>query len=181
MARQRFISTQTTMIALVAGWLSAAPALAQQSDDEGGLQANVGLHFDLNDNIYDSSTQEIESWIARISPDLLLSSTPGKRQFSAQYVGDYGKFFDSSDDDYEDHSLTGRGLFRRGSRGVLDVSAVFHQSAAQEEWLLCDCYAPVGREGLIGCTGRLWSPSGHLIVSGSSCLFCRPNPEFGAA
>ena len=100
------------MIALVAGWLSAAPALAQQSDDEGGLQANVGLHFDLNDNIYDSSTQEIESWIARISPDLLLSSTPGKRQFSAQYVGDYGKFFDSSDDDYEDHSLTGRGCFR---------------------------------------------------------------------
>ena len=63
----------------------------------------------------------------------------------------------------------------------LDVSAVFHQSAAQEEWLLCDCYAPVGREGLIGCTGRLWSPSGHLIASGSSCLFCRPNPEFGAA
>ena len=115
------------MIALVAGWLSAAPALAQQSDDEGGLQANVGLHFDLNDNIFDSSTQEIESWIARISPDLLLSSTPGKRQFSAQYVGDYGKFFDSSDDDYEDHSLTGRGLFQTGSRGLLDVSAVFAQ------------------------------------------------------
>lgn len=115
------------MIALVAGWLSAAPALAQQSDDEGGLQANVGLHFDLNDNIFDSSTQEIESWIARISPDLLLSSTPGKRQFSAQYVGDYGKFFDSSDDDYEDHSLTGRGLFQSGSRGLLDLSAVFEQ------------------------------------------------------
>ncbi len=127
MANHKNNSTWVTMIALVAGWLSAASALAQQSDDEGGLQANVGLHFDLNDNIYDSSTQEIESWIARISPDLLLSSTPGKRQFSAQYVGDYGKFFDSSDDDYEDHSLTGRGLFQSGSRGVLDVSAVFAQ------------------------------------------------------
>ena len=115
------------MIALVAGWLSAAPALAQQSDDEGGLQANVGLHFDLNDNIFNSSDQEIESWILRISPDLLLSSTPGKRQFSAQYVGDYGKFFDSPDDNYEDHSLTGRGLFQSGSRGLLDVSAIFAQ------------------------------------------------------
>lgn len=129
MARQSYIITRAIIIALVAGWLSAAPALAQQSDDEGGLQANVGLHFDLNDNIYDSSSQEIESWIARISPDLLLSSTPGKRQFSAQYVGDYGKFLDSSDsaDDYEDHSLTGRGLFQSGSRGLLDISAVFEQ------------------------------------------------------
>ena len=125
MIRQRYIGRQTTIIAVVAAWLSAAPVLAQQSDDEGGFQANVGLIFDFNDNIFDSSTEEIESWIARISPDLLLSSTPGKRQFSAQYVGDYGKFFDSPDDDYQDHSLTGRGLFKMGSRGALDVSAVF--------------------------------------------------------
>jgi hypothetical protein len=111
------------MIVLVGGWLSITPALAQQGDDEGGLQANVGLMFDLNDNIFNSSDQKIESWIARISPDLLLSTTPGKRQFSAQYVGDYGKFFDSSGDDYDDHSLTGRGLFQIGYRGELDVSA----------------------------------------------------------
>lgn len=123
----RYYIRWATMVALVAGLLSAASALAQQSDDEGGLQANVGLHFDLYDNIYESSTLESESWIARISPDLLLSSTPGKRQFSAQYVGGYGKFFDSSDDDYDDHSLTGRGLFQTGSRGELDVSAVFEQ------------------------------------------------------
>jgi len=115
------------MIALVAGWLLAAPALAQQSEDEGGFQANVGLYFDWNDNIYDSSDQEIEDWVARISPELLLRSAPGKRQFSAQYVGDYGKFSDNSDDDYEDHSLTGRGLFQTGSRGELDLSAVFER------------------------------------------------------
>ncbi|MDH3751895.1 MAG: hypothetical protein OEU40_15015, partial [Gammaproteobacteria bacterium] len=129
MAKHRHNIRWATIIALVTGWLSAASALAQQSEDEGGLQANVGLHFDLNDNIYDSSTQEIESWIARISPDLLLSSTPGQRQFSAQYVGDYGKFLDNSDsaDDYEDHSVTGRGLFQMGSRGSLDLSAVFAQ------------------------------------------------------
>ncbi len=127
MARQRFISTQTTMIALVAGWLSAAPALAQQSDDEGGLQANVGLHFDYDTNIFDSGDDDFESWITRLSPDFLLSSTPGKRQFSAQYVGDYGKYSKSPDDDYEDHLLTGSGLFQTGSRGLLDVSAAFEQ------------------------------------------------------
>jgi hypothetical protein len=125
MARQRFIRTQTTVIALVAAWLSVVPALAQQRDGEGGLQADVGVYFDLNDNIFNSSDQEFESWIARISPDLLLRSAPGKRQFSLQYVGDYGKFFDSPDDDYQDHSLTGRGVLQLGSRGELDVSAVF--------------------------------------------------------
>ena len=62
----------------------------------------------------------------------------------------------------------------------LDVFATFHQSAAGEEWLLCDAHAPVGREGLIGCSGRIWSTSGRLIASGASCLFCRPNPEFTA-
>lgn len=127
MTKHRYNRTRVTIIALAGVWLSAASALAQQSEDQGGLQANIGLHFDLNDNIFDSSTQEIESWIARISPELLLSTAPGNRQFSAQYLGDYGKFFDSSVDDYEDHSLSGRGLFQMGSRGLLDLSAVFAQ------------------------------------------------------
>jgi len=58
----------------------------------------------------------------------------------------------------------------------LDVTAIFHTPAAGEEWLLCDSHAPVGRGGLIGCEGRVWSPGGRLIASGSACLFCRPNP-----
>ncbi|HXW22574.1 MAG TPA: hypothetical protein VEK14_06655, partial [Rhodomicrobium sp.] len=60
----------------------------------------------------------------------------------------------------------------------LDVSAIFLGRAAEDEWLLCDCWAPIARDGLVGCSGQVWSPSGRLIASGSSCLFCRPNPEF---
>jgi len=127
MSKQSYNTEWQTMITLVAGWLSAASVLAQETSDEGGFQAKVGLHFDWNDNIYDSSTLEIEDWLARISPELSLSSAPGKRQFSAQYVGDYGKFFDNSDDDYENHSLTGRGLFQTGPRGELDLLAVFEK------------------------------------------------------
>jgi len=58
----------------------------------------------------------------------------------------------------------------------LDVTCVFHASAGNDEWLLCDSHAPVGRDGIIGCTGRVWSPDGRLIASGNSCLFCKPNP-----
>jgi len=60
----------------------------------------------------------------------------------------------------------------------LDVSAIFHARAAEDEWLLCDSDAPVARDGLVGCSGRVWSPSGRLIASGSSCLFCRPNLRY---
>lgn len=115
------------MVALIGVWLATAPVLAQESDDEGGFQANVGVKFDLNDNIYDSSDDEVESWIGRLSPELSVSSAPGARQLSLEYIGDYGKYLDSSesDDDYADHTVTGRGLFQSGSRGLLDLSAVY--------------------------------------------------------
>ena len=61
----------------------------------------------------------------------------------------------------------------------LDLAAVFHAGAPEEEWLLCDSHAPVGREGLVGCHGRVWTPGGRLVASGTSTLFCRPNPELG--
>jgi acyl-CoA thioesterase-2 len=60
----------------------------------------------------------------------------------------------------------------------LDVSAIFHAGAAEDEWLLCDSDAPVARGGIVGCSGRVWSPAGRLVASGSSCLFCRPNPRY---
>ena len=56
----------------------------------------------------------------------------------------------------------------------LDLAANFHAAAPREEWLLCDAAAPVGREGLLGCNGRVWSPDGRLLASGTSTLFCRP-------
>ena len=59
----------------------------------------------------------------------------------------------------------------------LDLFVTFHDAAPDDEWLLCDAQAPVGRHGLLGCNGRVWSPSGRLLASGTSTLLCRPNPE----
>lgn len=58
----------------------------------------------------------------------------------------------------------------------LDLSVLFHDAAPDDEWLLCDAHAPVGRQGLVGCNGRVWTPSGRLLASGTSNLLCRPNP-----
>ena len=37
------------------------------------------------------------------------------------------------------------------------------------------------RGGLVGCTGRVWSPSGRQRASGTSTLICRPNPELAGS
>jgi acyl-CoA thioesterase-2 len=57
----------------------------------------------------------------------------------------------------------------------LDLAVSFHAAAPKDEWLLCDAAAPVGRDGLLGCNGRVWTPDGTLVASGTSTLFCRPN------
>ncbi len=58
----------------------------------------------------------------------------------------------------------------------LDVSVQFHAAAPDCEWLLCDGTSPVATGGLMGCTGRIWTPDGRLLASGGGQLFCRPNP-----
>jgi acyl-CoA thioesterase-2 len=62
----------------------------------------------------------------------------------------------------------------------LDLAVLFHNSAPEEEWLLCDAHAPLAKDGLVGCNGRVWTPGGRLLASGTSHLFCRPNPLYEA-
>jgi len=68
---------------------------------------------------------------------------------------------------------------RRPTRFIapsLDLTAQFHAGAPTEEWLLCDAAAPIAVDGLASCHGRVWSRDGRLLASGTSQLFCRPNP-----
>jgi len=57
----------------------------------------------------------------------------------------------------------------------LDLTAQFHDGEPASEWLLCDSAAPVAASGLAACNGRVWSPRGRLLASGTSHLLCRPN------
>jgi len=60
----------------------------------------------------------------------------------------------------------------------LDVVAWFHRAAPEAAWLLADHVSPVGAGGLLGTTGRIFSPDGHLLASGGSQLLCVP-PQAG--
>jgi acyl-CoA thioesterase len=61
----------------------------------------------------------------------------------------------------------------------LDLSVQFHQFAPEAEWLLHDAQAPIARDGLVGTTGRVWSPDMRLLATGTSQLLCRNNPMLG--
>jgi acyl-CoA thioesterase II len=55
----------------------------------------------------------------------------------------------------------------------LDLYVAFHQPRPRAEWLLADGFCPIARDGLMGWTGRLWSPDGALVASGGGQLLCR--------
>jgi acyl-CoA thioesterase II len=57
---------------------------------------------------------------------------------------------------------------------TLDLHVAFHQSAQDQEWLLCDGSAPLSTGGLFGWTARVWSVGGRLHASGGGqCLYRR--------
>ena len=57
----------------------------------------------------------------------------------------------------------------------LDLTAQFHRLSSGPEWRLCEGFAPVACEGLVASQGRVWSPEGQLLASGTAQLLCRPN------
>jgi acyl-CoA thioesterase-2 len=61
----------------------------------------------------------------------------------------------------------------------LDVSAWFHRSAPDCEWLLADHRCDLAESGLMGTHGRVWSRDGRLLASGGAQLLCIPAPTQG--
>jgi acyl-CoA thioesterase-2 len=62
----------------------------------------------------------------------------------------------------------------------LDLYVAFHDPQPSSDWLLCDGYAPIARDGLMAWNGRLWSADRRLIASGSGQMLCRRLPGAGS-
>jgi acyl-CoA thioesterase-2 len=56
----------------------------------------------------------------------------------------------------------------------IDLAVHFHRLEPASEYLYVEATAPVGDDGLIGASSRVWSESGRLLASGSQQLLCRP-------
>ena len=58
----------------------------------------------------------------------------------------------------------------------LDLYVAFHDPRPAEPWLLAEGASPFAADGLVGWTGRLWTPAGNLVASGGGQLLCRRVP-----
>jgi acyl-CoA thioesterase-2 len=56
---------------------------------------------------------------------------------------------------------------------TVDLSVRFHRPA-DDEWLLVEAVSPVGADGLVAATGRVWDRAGTLVASGGQTMLCRP-------
>jgi acyl-CoA thioesterase len=60
----------------------------------------------------------------------------------------------------------------------LDLTVQFHAFAPEAEWILADGAVPLAKDGMVGCTSRLWTEDGRLLATGTSKHLCRPNPRY---
>ncbi|MCP5042257.1 MAG: thioesterase family protein [bacterium] len=58
----------------------------------------------------------------------------------------------------------------------LDVTTWFHAAAPEHAWLFAEVESSIASGGLMGTTGRIWSPTGLLVATGGAQLFCVPAP-----
>lgn len=118
-------STLKRICVLILLWPGALQVLAAEksSDEIKAIQPSLGFRAALDSNIYNTSTDEIDSWIGIITPAILLSTAPSQQSYALLYKGEYGKNFEDSVDNYADHALSGFGVFKFGSRGHLDITA----------------------------------------------------------
>ena len=113
------------VILLLQGAVRPVVAAEPIPDDGQAFQPSLGIRFDFDSNIYDTSADEIESWIGIVAPAILLSTAPAQQRYALLYQGEYGHYFNGSDsaDNYADHALSGLAQFQLSSRAQLDLAA----------------------------------------------------------
>lgn len=94
-------------LSIIALALSTSSALAQEDDT--GFFAKADTTIAHDDNIYRVTDDLAQSdTYLSLTPELKLIGGVGKHRFLLSYTGDYAKFSEASDADYNDHSVTGR-------------------------------------------------------------------------
>lgn len=59
---------------------------------------------------------------------------------------------------------------------TLDLYVAFHDLVPESEYLLVDGHSPVGADGLLGFTTRVWAEDRRLVASGGGQMLCRRVP-----
>lgn len=105
----------------------SANALQPASVDMGPFKMvpTLGIQTGQDDNIFLTDGNETDSWITVINPQVQFVAQDGPSSYSLTYGLNFGKYHDSSPDDYVDHNLKGDINLELNSRNFLDISAAY--------------------------------------------------------
>lgn len=102
---KRFISGISVL--MVSG--AAVAATQPEGIPVGGAELipTIRIQHQHDDNIFSSNLTEESSTITNLTPRLeYLAQSDEENYFSASYVGDWARYWQSRDDDYDDHTFT---------------------------------------------------------------------------
>ena len=111
--------------------LGAGTALAQTEAAAvklgNGINFTPTLNLDLqnDDNVTNSETDQIDSVVMVINPNFLFSADDGVSAYSVNYALMRGEYFNSEEDNYTDHYVTGNAGWELNARNRLALSASF--------------------------------------------------------
>jgi polysaccharide biosynthesis protein VpsM len=124
-------------LALATGCMIAGNCamLHSQSDAETGtgvitsgpfsLEPRLTTEISYDDNIFESDTDEVDSWVARIKPMLITGIKVDGQVYTLAYEGDYGRYAQSSDDDYDDHYFSAEADLNLNLRNYVNLGAAY--------------------------------------------------------
>ncbi|MBT7371647.1 MAG: outer membrane beta-barrel protein [Gammaproteobacteria bacterium] len=98
-----------------------------QGIDLGGgkLIPQLSVSTKHDDNIFSQSTSEESDTITSIKPSLQWLQEKDTTSLAVTYSGDYGKYWDNSDDDYDDHTVSFDGAFAASEYARVKVGASY--------------------------------------------------------
>ena len=131
-------SKKLSLVVLLAAAVSL-PALAQlqssqrpaggEDNPQGGpagvpvgpMKAYPGIDFSIghNDNLLMQPNNERSTAVTTISPYIKLEGKSGPNKFDLRYRGTFGRYSDSSEDNYDDHQFEANGQFVFGAHADL--------------------------------------------------------------
>lgn len=105
--------------------LAAIPVSAEEieKNETVGFYPNVSVELAWDDNIFRTETGEVDDVSLVVEPELYARGRRGKHSWSAYYRGAYGRYLDTSTENYNDHDFGAEALLDLSKKANLELIA----------------------------------------------------------
>ena len=125
MVNNKFIRAMAGAMPLAWALAAGNSVFAQESDAQSGLEYGLFSELRYDDNIFLSESREVDSFILEARPFVRGTLYNRGNTYQLEYQLTHAQYFDSSDDNYDDHELTGTINHRFTHRHAIGLEASY--------------------------------------------------------